>query len=81
MTARHDGLAAVSAAAGITRTEALGLWEEVKANSATLAKCSRHDFPEPQPMQRRITCRACGGWADTSAVIWYQRGLAHGAIT
>lgn len=52
---------------------------EVKANHARLAACPRHDFGAPQAFQKRITCKNCGGWADSLAVVWYQRGLAHGA--
>lgn len=45
-----------------------------------LAACPRHDFPDPEPVRLglRYTCRACGGWADGSSVVWYRRGLSHG---
>ena len=69
------------------------LFEEVKANSATLEKCDLHDFSivldrstkepiqNPTPQQKfgaRFKCTRCGGVVDGITRIWYDRGLAHG---
>jgi hypothetical protein len=60
------------------------LWEEVKANHARLEACPGHRF-EPiewvdtgKEIPRKHRCAVCGGWADSIAVIWYERGVAHG---
>lgn len=75
-----DSLDKLSAAAGVSRDSMLSLWEEVRANHERLESCPRHDFhtPEPGRLGVRYTCRACGGWADGHAIVWYMRGLAHG---
>lgn len=66
---------------GIPKASLLSIWDEVKANHAKLDGCVRHDFgtADDRKLGARYACRACGGWADASAVTWYSRGLEHGA--
>lgn len=75
-----DSVDKLSAATGLRPDALLPLWAEVSANHERLAACPRHDFPDPEPgrLGLRYTCRACGGLADGSSVVWYRRGLSHG---
>lgn len=68
-------------ATGIPQADILSMWDEVKANHAKLDGCARHDFGsvDDRKLGARYTCRACGGWTDATAVMWYERGLNHGA--
>lgn len=73
-----DSLDKICNATGIPRAEAISLWDEVKANSARLAACQRHEFQPLQPViSRRYQCAKCGGLVDSSAALWYGRGLQH----
>lgn len=65
---------------GLGEPEAHRIWERVKANSAKLESCSRHEF-EPIEDDRRIRsqrCSKCGGEVGGSEALWYKRGLQHG---
>lgn len=79
--ASSDSLDTLSTATGISRDTMLELWASVRANSALLDTCPRHDFEDQTPgklLGKTFRCRACGGTADGVAVSWYQKGLAHG---
>lgn len=76
----YNGVAVMSAVTRLPQAEVQRLWDEVRANHAKLNACPRHDFePATEALQRRRICRACGGWADSVAVSWYERGLRDGA--
>lgn len=59
------------------RSEAL--LAEVRANSAKLAACKRHEFQPITPglFGTRYVCPHCTGTADGVSVLWYNRGLEH----
>lgn len=65
---------------GQSREALLGIWEEVKANTARLNACPRHDFVAEQPgrLGSKWRCSACSGTVDGSAAHWYRQGLTHG---
>jgi hypothetical protein len=75
-----DSVDTLSSVTGLRREALLGIWDAVKANHAKLDACPGHDFGPLQPgnLSARYECRNCRGWADGSAVSWYQKGLAHG---
>ena len=88
----HD----VAAMVGIDRKTSEEVLAEVKANSAKLNSCSRHDFSicldrrtketiaDPKPEQRlfaRWQCSKCGGRVDGTSKHWYQLGLSHSGNT
>lgn len=75
-----DSLDKLSQATGLTRSTMLEVLAEVKANSAKLDACPRHDF-EPVPGARvvfgqpdRYRCRQCGGEVDRHAYYWHEQG-------
>lgn len=62
--------------------------KEVEANRALLQGCPVHEFTQPidrrskQPIPQPVMfcdwrCQRCGGWVDTVAKNWYERGVAH----
>jgi len=77
---KSDGVDVLSKVSGLPRTEILGLLEHVKANSARLASCSRHNFEPAVVGSRKRKCLACGGEAGALEANWYERGLRHGAV-
>ncbi len=67
---------------GLGRSEAQRIFAEVKANSAKLNACPRHDFhpmSNSPPHRRRFQCTHCQGELTGEHVRWYALGLAHGA--
>jgi hypothetical protein len=76
---------------GMKKPEQDKIFQEVKANSAKLKSCPRHDFSicldrytkipidNPTPAQHfgaRWGCKNCGGHVDGIAKLWYNQGLA-----
>ncbi|MDO9252612.1 MAG: hypothetical protein Q7U48_13815 [Hydrogenophaga sp.] len=79
-----DNVDTISRVTGMPRQELLSLWDEVQRNHTRLRTCQRHDFGPLTPGAKpstRYECRNCGGWADSTAIYWYQIGLEHGLIT
>lgn len=75
-----DSVDKLSEVTGLHRTDLLDLWESVKANSAKLDSCARHDFVQIEPERAiggRYRCARCNGEADSVAVRWYRDGLLH----
>ncbi|MFY9479159.1 MAG: hypothetical protein WAQ08_16055 [Aquabacterium sp.] len=75
-----DGLGVMADLTNRPRADMDALWAEVKANHAKLQACRRHDFVRPAgivPINAKLTCRACDGWASPSDARWYDLGLAH----
>lgn len=51
----------------------------IRANKAILDSCSQHDFQtEKNELGSDWICKNCNGRADSTAVMWYERGLQHG---
>lgn len=77
----RDGASLVAGLAGISRPEALVLWEKVRANQERLAACPYHEF-EPEAdgdgpgssVFARYACARCGGTVDRSAYHWHEAG-------
>lgn len=79
-----DSLQTLCDAVGVSRPSMLELWDAVKANSAKLESCQRHDFVALETERRlggKYRCSACGGEADSHAVHWYRAGLRHGRFS
>lgn len=81
---------------GVKPKEIDSILVAVKANSALLEKCARHDFSvvldrrtkqpleNATPAQRfgaKFKCTHCGGTVDGLAKIWYDRGLKDASET
>ena len=63
----------------MTTDDCLEIWEKVKANHKRLAHCSRpHELERTQ--SDRWRCRKCGGEIELVAGMYYQEGLADGAV-
>jgi len=75
---------------GVKPVEIDAILAEIKANTARMENCSRHDFSitldrrtkqpieNPTPAQRfgaKFKCTRCGGIVDGLARIWYDKGL------
>ena len=76
-----DSLDTISSLTGLKRDTMLDLLAEVRANQSRLDACTSHDFVDvgtPAFSARRFMCRHCGGWTDSHAFYWYQKGLEHG---
>jgi hypothetical protein len=61
------------------------LLADVMANSAALNACTGpHQFTQEVPgtmvMMKKMKCTKCGGMIDPINLLWYKRGLAHGAL-
>lgn len=67
------------------------IMESIRANSALLESCKRHDFSIPidrntkKPIPEKVLfcdwrCSNCGGWVDGQRKVWYNLGLKHGEL-
>lgn len=75
-----DNLDKLATATGLKRETMVDIAERVKANSAKLAACPRHDF-DPVPGARVVfgkpdqyRCQHCGGEVDRHAYYWHEQG-------
>ena len=80
----HNGIAALADVTGLTTTSIAALAEGVRANSALLQSCPRHDFSPVAPATagaapQKFRCIECGGEVGLTARHWYTLGLAAGA--
>ena len=73
-----DSVDKLSKATGLHRANVMELWASVKANSAKLDSCPRHDFVKIDNLiGGKYRCSRCDGETDSIAVRWYLDGLKH----
>lgn len=74
-----DTLDTLGQSVGLRRETLFEIWGSVKANSALLEKCTKHDFLAENPSEfgSKWVCSACGGKVDSVAAGWYKKGLLH----
>ena len=70
----------LSQVSGLPLSEMKSIWEQVKANAATLDACAGpHDFQRlEERLLSKYRCTRCGGTVDGTDKLWYERGLKHG---
>lgn len=73
----YDGLGVLGELSGLGRDTAMDIFAQVKANSAKLNACPRHDFspiPPLRQLRQRYRCEHCGGEVDAHAYHWHEQG-------
>lgn len=75
-----DSVDTLSTATGLSRATMLEIWAGVKANSAKLDACQRHEFvcEAPGKLGAKWRCSACGGTVSGTDAHWYNLGRSHG---
>ena len=71
----------------LQKIRAMSVLPRERANQAALESCpGPHEFEvvkratrKGAPRRKQYQCRRCGGKAEEWAVVWYERGLKHGA--
>lgn len=77
-----DSVDTISGLTGLPRKDLLDIWEQVKANTARLDACARHEFEAitpARPLKQRYRCIRCQGEVDAHAHHWHEIGRRQAA--
>lgn len=72
-----DGAERLADATGLSKTEIVDIWNDVKANRKKLASCRAHRF-EGGPIEKlgaKYTCSRCGGEETLTRISDYIEGF------
>jgi len=68
----------LSEISGLQKTEIKNIMLEVIENNKKLNSCDKHKFDIE--IKRKWLCICCGGTINSTAKLWYEKGIKHGKI-